>query len=74
METPMLKMLSETDCVTGILKSQSALENASDDKTEAMAQARIAIWERLLFHVRDGRTVTLSMDERMQLWDISVPS
>lgn len=69
MEIPMLKILNEADCLEGILKAQNVLENSADNKVAMKAQARKAIWERLMDHVRAGRTVTLSMDEQMHLWD-----
>jgi hypothetical protein len=69
MDIPMLKILTEADCLEGILKAQNSLDSASDNVVARKAQARKAIWERLMDHVREGRTVTLSMDERMHLWD-----
>lgn len=69
MDIPMLKILTEADCLDGILKAQNILESATDNMVAMRAQARKAIWERLMEHIREGRTVTLSMDERMYLWD-----
>jgi hypothetical protein len=67
-------MLTEADCHANIRKSEVALSSVKSQKEEQEEMAKIMIWDRILYHVREGRTVTLNSENCFQLWDNNIPS
>ena len=64
------KILTEGDCHLRIRDAELALKVASDEEDIQMENAKILLWKRILFHVNNGKTVTLDADDYLQLWGI----
>ena len=71
--TPM-KMLSEADCQVRIRQAELALQNTRSQREDNEEMAKIMMWERILFHIREGRTVTMDTEENLQLWEMNIPA
>jgi hypothetical protein len=58
------RILTKEECEAGLAKSRKDLliyqkENAPKEKIY-FSEAEIAIWERLLFHIKNGETITIN--------------
>lgn len=67
-----IKIMTELDCQTKIKNVEYLLKVTADEKEKQKVKASIMIWERMITHIKEGRTVTLEEkdgEEYLQLED-----
>ena len=65
------RILTKEECEAELTKSRNDLliyqkENVPKEKL-SRCEAEIAIWERLLFHISNGETITINNKKEIQL-------
>ena len=72
-----MRILSEEDVQKRLAEAVRKIQRveriqASNTQIE-MAKAEKAIWERILYHIKNGEIVTLDDEDRLQ-WHIDAPT
>ena len=65
-----VKLLTETDCQTNIQNEEYRLKVTASEEKKQEARAFIAIWKRVLHHIKEGSKVFLETrdgEEYLQL-------
>lgn len=65
------RILTKKECQAELIKSRKDLviykrENSPKEKI-SRCEAEIAIWERFLFHINNGETITINAKKQIQL-------
>ena len=70
--TPM-KILTSEDCWANIHAAEEVLSKELSKENGELEMAKITVWERILFHIGEGKVITMETESRIMLWD-DVPS
>ena len=70
--TPM-KILTSEDCWANIHAAEEALSKELSKEDGELEMAKITVWGRILFHIGEGKVITMDTESRVMLWD-DVPS
>ena len=72
-EEVLVNFVTEERCrleIQGLKEKKLFLKHTGDaEKEHMLIDAKIAIWERLRHHLKQGKVVTIDELTRLQLWD-----